>query len=311
MVIDAPPEIQTIDLEVLLTTSPHLSVSGSYLEPLRIERNKEDSNRATFTVTVTEPDHEGPIGIKAQFIFRGRPCGYVRAAWLMPSREREALQETKGGIPLHVDSVVPDLTVILTAPAESLAFECSVCAPDVTGYESLTKPAPWNLKGETPQQFVRKRLQSFVTGAVAEDRRRELRKAGRAFWNAAPKSFQDALWGLIDARREAGEQGRPSLYIASDEPLLPWEVMLPSRLRPDGSAEDLPRPVGSEFAVGRWVHGRQEAPPSVIPISDSFLIAATYTGTGSSTPRPNWRCSASISTGSNSNTPHLTISTST
>ena len=62
-------------------------------------------------------------------------------------------------------------------------------------------------------------------------------------------------------------------HVVSAEPHVPWELMIPAR----GGVED-DYPIGVSSSVGRWVHQQQVAPRQARPLTDSYVIAPTYTG---------------------------------
>lgn len=274
IVIEAPPEIRVIELGVLVITSPHLVVEEPYFQPLKIVRDEESSKRITFQVTVSGDDAPGQATLTAQFHYRGRPCGRVRRSWSWPAGSALPAKDSSAGLPVPTDVQDPDLTVLITDTGAG-RFTCSIRDPAVS--PEFTRPVEW--------EGVRGSAEILVTDKLAKlvDRGREVKKrqlalltAGRAFWNAAPKPFQEALWRLIARRYMSGAEGRAAIYIASDEPLLPWEIMLPSRQVPGGPVEDRPQALGVEFAVGRWVRGDATSPPQTLPVSNSLLIAAHY-----------------------------------
>ena len=183
-------------------------------------------------------------------------------------------EATPAGVPVHTDARAVDLTVLITATGGGSAYTCSVHAPGVPGFEQPTPAVEWPL-AEAADAMIAKALGKLVDrGTPDPERKLALKAAGRTFWNAAPAAFRDALWALHDAR--GGAPGRASVYVASDEPLLPWEIMLPSRPRPGAPDEDLGAPLGAAFAVGRWVRGDASSPPQLLPVRDAFLIAPGY-----------------------------------
>jgi CHAT domain len=273
IIVEAPPDVKTIELGVLLITSPHLSVEEPYFRPLTIDRYAESSERIVFNVAISGEDAPGAASLTAQFFYRGRPSGRVRRRWTWPGGRAQRADRSSAGVPAHTNADEPDLTVLITDTGAG-RFTCSV--RDRVS-DRWTEPVEWEGVRDSVAPLVTGRLAQLVDrGRPAQKRRLALRTAGRAFWNIAPKPFRDALWELIDRREREGADGRASIYIASDEPLLPWEIMLPSRPRADGPDEERPLPLGAEFAVGRWVRGDAASPPQTLPILDSLLLAAHY-----------------------------------
>jgi hypothetical protein len=275
VVIEPPPGVTAVELGVLLRTSPHFRVRGPYFRMLHVERDREDSEPVRFTVEVVKPHEPGPAALDATLHYEGRDCGRVRKAWSWPEgRVSAAPRSTSGGVSVTAGAKPPDLSVSVTSPTNDDRQQWSVCAPDVPGLATWTQPQDWSSRTGTAG-FLADALDAFVDPRrAAADRRAELRKAGRAFWKAAAPVFHDALWALIDSRQ--GRAERASVYVATDDPLLPWELMLPAREKADGTPDERPRPLGVEFAVGRRLRGDRRPPPDLLPVRDSVLIAAKY-----------------------------------
>lgn len=277
VVVEAPPSVRTVDLEVVLMTSSHLETVKSSVRPLTIERDREDSCPATFTVRVNNVDDDGPATLLAQFLYRGRPSGSVRKRWTWPARMLDVgISAGVGGPAIHTDSVRPDLTVLIKDVGTG--FQCSVLGGAFGSVNPYAQPVQWNGLGDHASQFVTDSLGDFVDPQKSSAARREaLLVAGNTFWNAAPQQFRNALWELIDIRAKQRHTKRATIFVASDEPLLPWEIMRPSRPVAGEPDEERPQPLGVEFNVGRWVRALNDAaPPPTLPVRDSFLIAARY-----------------------------------
>ena len=303
VIVEAPPDVASVELGVLLVTGAHLEVAGAYFQPLTIERDRPDSVPVDFTVRVVDPDAPGDPELVAQFMFRGRPCGRIRRRWQFPDGASVPTEATPAGVPVHTDARAVDLTVLITATGGGSAYTCSVHAPGVPGFEVPTPAVEWPLAEAADAMIARALAKLVDRGTPDPERKLALKAAGRTFWNAAPAAFRAALWALHDQR--AGAPGRASVYVASDEPLLPWEIMLPSRPRPGAPDEDLGAPLGAAFAVGRWVRGDASSPPQLLPVRDAFLIAPSTTSPSSSSTRArSSRCwsSTSAASGSNSRT---------
>jgi CHAT domain len=275
IVIEAPADVNEVELGVLLTTSPGLEVVGEFFRSLVIRRDQPDAEGVTFTVRAGDGARVGKAGLTAQLIHRGRPAGRVVRRWV--DGHAQALSEGVGGAAFHVEAAAPDLTLIVSAPVpDGIHYECSVVALDIPGFET-PRTAPWALPAAA-DSFLTATLAGFVNRNLdAGQRRRSLLAAGLQLFGATPKVFQDALWALIDARAGTPADAPPAtIFIASDEPLLPWEMMIPTRMR-GGRVDDRPLPLGVEFSVGRWIRSDTTPPPQRLVVDRSFLIAATNT----------------------------------
>lgn len=121
---------------------------------------------------------------------------------------------------------------------------------------------------------MRRKLESLTDPrSTAGQRRRALRRIGFELWDAAPKLVRDAFWELYDS-----DEPLKSIYIASAEPNLPWELMIPNRPPTGDERPDELGPLGVEFAIGRWTRGDSESPPQQIPVRDAFIVAPDYQG---------------------------------
>lgn len=277
LLIEAPLEVDAIGVVVLLSTTPHFDVTGVFAREIFILRDDTPSDPVTFTVRVADPAFPGPAGIVAQLLYRGRTCGKVRCEWSWPEGVATPLGTTVEPIAVHVDAEAPDYTVLIGAPINNgVDFTCSVWAKDLPGWTGYTRPEAFAIQG-TARGAVDDWFADFYDSlATGPARRSKLRQAGRAFWNAAPPSFKNLLVDVFKQRDPAKAGVRPTVYIASDDPVLPWELMLPATPRLGGGEDDRPAPLGVEFAVGRWSNGTSVSPPQMLPISDIVLAAPTY-----------------------------------
>lgn len=277
LLVEAPPDVEQITVTVLLSATRHFDVGDDFAQPLTIERAKADSEPCAFTVKLVDPEAEGDAGITARLQYRGRPCGRVRRVWSWPDGMPRTLGATAATVSVHTEAAPPDMSVLITAEVnDGINFTCSVRAPSLPGREEFSKPEPWALREAAPAMIARW-LDRFVDRTqLAEKRRAALRQAGRTFWKSAPRIFKTVLLELISAREEAGEAALATIYITSDEPVLPWELMLPALPQLGGGERDRAAPLGVEFAVGRWLRGDATSPPQLLPVTDSVFIAPTY-----------------------------------
>jgi hypothetical protein len=276
--IEAPPEVRSIDVGVVLTASPHLAVVGQPFGMLTVERDRKDSDRLHFTIEIADAEAPGDAAVTVQFLYRGRPSGRVDRAWSWqtdapsappvkgPSAEQRPARS-------HVDSREPDVTVLITRPGKTALggdiseyYQASVTTTLVPGFENPI-PKTWPLPTDA-NEFIRNQIALFESALkTPEQRRRALDAAGPKLWDAAPEVFQQALRKMIEA-------GRPprNIYIATDEPSLPWELMMPSWPDERGGMVDR-KPLGVEFAVARWIRDDNDPPPPRVVVDRSFVIA--------------------------------------
>jgi hypothetical protein len=163
---------------------------------------------------------------------------------------------------------MPDLSITIRAAEanDGRQFECILSTPLLETYkESVT--TNWNLPGGAEQlvrshmkAFTRKRSEQEAGALVAE-----LRGAGIALFKAAPRAFQTLFWELVDAKKLPRE-----ISIVSEEPYIPWELMIPQR------GVETREPLGVEFPIGRWIPPDFVGGRTRIPLTDSYVIAPKY-----------------------------------
>lgn len=274
VVIEAPPEVTEVELDVQLSVSDHFEVVGEDTARLIVRRDEDDSDPVRFSLRVSERPPQRTAGICALFTHRRRPCGQVIRAWSWSNVSPQApaapahtaLAES---LPVHVDSTPPDVVVYITAPVnDGTHFRCALETTLVPGF-AKPKPKKFGLRQSAPAMIARLLAPLSNDLLEADERRAALAEAGYELWEAAPPVFKKAIWKLADE----GHRGC-SIFIASAEPSLPWELMIPTRH--DGKEPDELRPLGVEFAIGRWARGDAASPPQRIPIRNTFVIAPEY-----------------------------------
>lgn len=274
VVIEAAADLTEVELDVQLSVSDHFEVEGPATRRLRIRREENDSEPVRYRLRVVASPPERTAGICALFIYGQRPCGHVVRAWRWSNASVEApIAPAHTALPaslsVNVHSRPPDVTVYVTAPVhDGTHFKCSVETKLVPGYER-PEPLDFGLEEKAPE-LVERKLEPLSRAAIsAFERRNALTEAGYAFWEAAPPVFKQAIWDLVDADKRGC-----SIFIASAEPSLPWELMIPTRH--DGREPEEIGPLGVEFGIGRWSRGDAASPPQRIPVRDAFVVAPEY-----------------------------------
>lgn len=277
--IALPCGVDELTVGVLVTVSAHFAVDGSPYQQLRIRRDVDASERVSYELVVTDEGEPGIAGVDVLLEYRGRAAGTVRRAWSWAAGAAEAqarpfATEAEPGMALDATDEQPDLSVFITAPEnDDMTFACSVQTSLLDGYAEPTPGQAFKLP-QRADEFVVKKLEAIAdVMATPEDRLRALKAAGVAFWEAVPAAFHDVLFAMEDA----GKRPR-HVFIASIEPNLPWELMIPSRIDGDGIAQDWPRPLGAELAVGRWTRTNPRIRGQRLPVRNAFVVAPEYTG---------------------------------
>jgi len=281
VVIEAPADVETVVVGVLATCSAQFEIVDEPYERLKIERDSEKSDTVSFTLRVGGDEDSGDAGdeagISVLFVYNGRPVGSVRRSWHWDSpngvaRAVPTPAEIVPSLPVHVDARQPDLSVFITAPTrDGSHFMCSVATTLLPGRAEPGSAREWALPAaERVSAFVANRLEAMLVAPSAGARKHELLAAGHAFWEVAPEPFKDVLEELL-----AAGKAPEHIYVASEEPTMPWELMIPSFLDEEGLPVDR-KPLGVEFAIGRWIRGDSTSPPQRVQVHDSFVIAPTY-----------------------------------
>ncbi len=289
IVIELPPHIERINLNAHLLVSPQLEAIGSVIQPLTIEVNKDSSSVATFEVQVRskvqilESLEDLPsarrASISAVFNYLGRPSGSVTRIieldldFAVPPDAPNVKERVAAGT-LRVDAEAKSPDLILQVRAQPIndgrQFQCWVSTPLIDA-EEKEQWIDWNLP-DVADSIVRGYMEDFVKeDATALERLSSLKGSGRQLFDAAPDNFKRVYWKLVDA-------GHPpkTIAVVSDEPYIPWELMIPHRRKQRET--EIRKPLGVEAAVGRWLLGDGCSAPQHLPLSNSIVIAPTYKG---------------------------------
>jgi CHAT domain len=258
----------------LATTDDFELLEPSPLKPLLIKRDEARSQPVAFKLKVIkEIDSKCGATITALFSYNGRASGRVTR---IVSCDHIQADRKPPSSALGVDgkATAADLIVDICDPGNSLRnFECVLTTSLVDAYKTGVH-CKWNLN-DTTSQIVSSFFQLFTTCKDPSQCLAALKGAGRNLFKATPDEFKNLFWQIIDS-------GKPmrSISIVSQEPYIPWELMIPWRRRDDGSTE-VRQPLGAEFAVARWLRDDHLLPNQRVSLADSRIFAPAYPG-----PRP-------------------------
>jgi CHAT domain len=259
-------------VQVFLIASEHFLINGPTVQPMIIDAAPR-SDAPPFHLTVkpaAEMPSEGSPHLSALFLHKGRPCGMVRRAVeilgvvaqaLPPSPARFEMRPTK-------DADLK-ITVVAAEEKDGRKFFCIVSTPHLPDYREGVKE-PWILPDVT-EKLVHGYMKEFTAkNATPSERIASLRGAGLQLFDASPKVFQKVFWKLID-------DGPPikDIAIVSEEPFIPWELMIPNRPK-QGGGRVRRDPLGREFRIGRWTDPTMRTPPQRLKLIDSYVIAPDY-----------------------------------
>lgn len=267
--IAAPPEEKEFDLTVWLVVSEPFAVEGPAVRPLKILRDQERSTNAEFTVVRKDSAETGPIAFSALFAYQGRACGRVsRAVPLAAGAPAEAAGKPlpPPGVSIEATAQPADLNVqIIADPCDERLFQCKVQTPHLPQYKN-GQTEPWHLKS-LAADLVKEAMARFTAGNSSDfARTKALLGAGVQFFKASPALFQKVFWELLGA-------GQPlrTISIVTEEPAIPWELMVPTRTR--NGVPERRKPLGTEFLISRWTAQSQILPTQRVPLRDAYVVA--------------------------------------
>ena len=276
--VSVPAATKRLDLEVWIAGTSHFEFPGARTAAFAIDLTQPDAvPSAEFQVKVRTDIAEAATGrLTANFTCEGRASGHVSAAVAIAVEgaltAAPAAAEAPAAAPtLRVDvaSQKPDLTIEITDPdATRQHLHCRVWSPHVPASD-IGEPFTWNLDRSTGD-LVKAYMSEFVKpDDDAAGRLLSLKGAGRQLWDATPKRLKDAFWKIVDLDR------LETILIVSEEPFIPWELMVPHR------GPTTLQPLGVQFTVGRWLPSDFLAPAQQLSLSRSIVVAPAYPG-----PRP-------------------------
>jgi hypothetical protein len=277
VVLDLPDDLRIVDIDVMLIASEHFAIQGASLQPLSMDREDDRSEDLTFELAVVDaPRLDVPASLTAYLTYNHRPCGLVRRSVAIQgtadvgAAPAEARPEPAPELAVDARAEPADLTVQVVEGEEKDGRHYFVLLRTTLDDDfEMTEPEPWVFRDGT-DEFVTGLMDEFTQrGATPFARQASLRGAGVQLWTTAPESFRALFWRLLDA-----EKPLRTIFVASAEPSIPWELMVPRREK-DGELEQR-QPLGVEFAVGRWVHPDHRSPKQQDPIEDSYVVAPKY-----------------------------------
>lgn len=270
-------------LKIRLATTAHFTLGQKELS-LTLDARQATQHADAVLVGVhrlEEMEGLGAPAISAQFFARGRPCGRVqkslRITGFKPGRRGTARARVPPRVAVNGGAALADLTITITAsPAnDGQAFECVISSPLLPELAGGVA-GPWNLQ-QKASDIVAREMADFttrLTGSADEKRERRiasLRGAGIAFYQGSPRIFR-RVYRLLRSRKLAPKH----IAIISDEPHIPWELMVPFERR-KGIRVTEP-PLGVQYAIGRWITDDGVAARQKLTLSDSSVFAPAYAG---------------------------------
>jgi len=267
--VELPPGQDHVDLNVWLVVEAPFSIEGPDSRKLTLHCDRERSEPALFTVVRTGVGPAPTALFSALFAFKGRPCGRVsRAVAVVAAGAADTPPAVHLEPTVRVETAArpADLYVrIVASSTDGRTFQCNVQTPLIAAYrDGVTEE--WGLKS-LAAEVVRQQMDQFVKAIDNWSRTVALRAAGMKLFEAAPRIFQKVFWELIDSGNLP-----ETISIVTEEPSLPWELMVPNRRLPSGKVQKLD-PLGVTFLVSRWTSQQHVLPAQRLLLSDAYVIA--------------------------------------
>jgi hypothetical protein len=270
-------------LKIRLSATAHFELKTRELS-LRLDRRKDKQYGDAVLLRVRaldEMEGQGVPALSARFYLRGRPCGRVdrklRIDGFKPARRSRDRRIPPPRMAADTGAAQADLTITIeSSPGnDGQTFECVISSPLLPELAEGVA-GPWNLPHAAPE-IVAREMADFTTrldGSDADKRAlriASLRGAGIAFYAGSPPIFKKVY-------RKLREHNITPKHIAivSDEPHIPWELMVPFEMRRGTRVTD--PPLGVQSAVGRWITDDAIAGRQRLPLTNSSVFAPAYAG---------------------------------
>jgi hypothetical protein len=177
-------------------------------------------------------------------------------------------QGTAGSIAVDPKAAEPDLTIYITVadPAQPGRMHWLMSLPD---FDQRPPKLSGEINlGQDPRAEAAALFKEFAKLPRGQHRER-IEGFGQRLWKRAPPEFHAAYWALVD-------HYKPSLTIqvVSDDPHLPWELMVPTR-----PGETHP-PLALRHAVARWIGAYQGWLRNRLPAGEMVVMAPRYSTLG-------------------------------
>jgi hypothetical protein len=273
--------VSAIHFKVWIAATSHFTFPGRRVQPFTIDMADPDRvPTCDFDIRVGDDITDGrDARLEANFTFDGRPAGKVSVQVPLdtprgggPQDRDAALASTSPGGPLaDLAARRPDLTIHIADPRRTRRYlQCLLESPHLPAAET-GDAFDWVLPSDTGD-LVKSYMAQFVSAGTEDDgshngqgRLWSLRGAGRSLWEMTHERMQEVFWKLLDRGK------LETILIVSEEPYIPWELMMPVR------GQERRRPLGVEFLVGRWLTREFLPPVQDVPLSRSLIVAPDYT----------------------------------
>jgi hypothetical protein len=276
-----PRHLAKFEIAVSLDCSAHFAINGPGRDRLVFWRDRPESDFAQFLVSLTNPRNPEPMYVRALFHYNGRPSGKItrfvnynvktkRLSWAR-SRSRKRTSNVEhvmipNDVPtsniscdFNASSSDIRIEVLKTAKNDGRTFKLR-CYTPVGDWKGL-----WVLDKQS-DEFVREHMSNFVE-ADSKNTLATLQGAGIEFWNSVTKDARNCLTRAFESCKIR------TISILSEEPFVPWELMIPIDIGLD------PVPcLGVAYSMGRWITGDFRSPSQALSMKTAFIVAPEQSG---------------------------------
>lgn len=281
LIVTVPSITAGISVSVWLSVSDQFQLRDDQVKTMVLRAAEEKSKPIVFSLRVRSQLTNTSNGfIAAYFIYEGRPCGKVlrKVTFSFDSQTNSPPSDPllcAFRLPPGRKSA-PDLTVIVSDPmSDRQNLECTVYAPALPEYRH-GKKAKWPLHDSTARTVNGYMVGFTATNATKLARFASLKGSGVDLFKSSPDIFKKAFWKL----RNLKIHPLKTIYVISEEPYIPWELMIP--VSPQGQTDD--QPLGARYSVARWLPTNHTSPAIIdIRLRSANVLAPEYS---SGTPEP-------------------------
>ncbi|OXC73408.1 CHAT domain-containing protein [Caballeronia sordidicola] len=271
--IVAPPTQDEFEIEAFLSPGVGLSVIGPTSQRFTARRSKDESEHARFQIVVKEPPGTGHVDINAYFFYEGRPCGRVTRS--LPASSASGASSTfNGRIKVAAGMEPADLIISVTKQSGSEGcYQVKLTSPHLDA-DAIGEAGIWDMDSDA-RDYVKSIFDAFIQTPKADGNRlATLIGAGRKLFDATPDNFKKVYERLAQANV------LDTMLIVSDDPYVPWELMVPRGSKEDVAAGKTRDPIGVTHAIGRWITDEHFSPAQRLEFKSPLVVAPDYTGTG-------------------------------
>ena len=226
----------------------------------------------------------------AEYSVEGQLIGSATRTIIVRDDVREGIPaRPAGGFDLSMPPGIPtpDMTISITQgnTVGDSRLVWSVLTPHKTIDTTLPEDeGKYKLDiGSTPEEWARDLMNAINAYPVDKPLESMMFGNGKEIRHRIPLWVQRKLLELSKLVDDP-ERLRPSVFIVSDEPYIPWELAYLKLEVPNRKEEFL----GAAFVVGRWVHGHEEVdgtrvpaypPPIQVKVGKMAVVSGDYSGT--------------------------------